>query len=82
PLADCKYRFSSWGECDPTSGSRTRTGTLKKALYDAECQQAISVSKPCAGKPQTRSKGERRMEIRFGMFSTQKLCCNTVWADL
>uniref|UniRef100_A0A8D3ACZ1 Midkine n=1 Tax=Scophthalmus maximus TaxID=52904 RepID=A0A8D3ACZ1_SCOMX len=44
--ADCKYRFGSWGECDPSSGSRTRTGTLKKALYNAECQQTISVSKP------------------------------------
>ncbi|XP_075999936.1 midkine-A-like [Genypterus blacodes] len=58
--ADCKYRFGSWGECDPTSGSKTRTGTLKKALYNAECQQTISVSKPCAGKTKTKSKGNKR----------------------
>uniref|UniRef100_A0A8D3E4E6 Midkine n=1 Tax=Scophthalmus maximus TaxID=52904 RepID=A0A8D3E4E6_SCOMX len=60
--ADCKYRFGSWGECDPSSGSRTRTGTLKKALYNAECQQTISVSKPCPGKPRekTKSRGQSR----------------------
>ncbi|XP_060923361.1 midkine-like [Limanda limanda] len=54
--ADCKYRFGSWGHCDPSSGSRTRTGTLKRALYDAECQQTISVSKPCQGKPREQTK--------------------------
>nr|XP_019957834.1 PREDICTED: midkine-like [Paralichthys olivaceus] len=54
--ADCKYRFGSWGDCDPGSGSRTRTGTLKRALYDAECQQTISVSKPCQGKPRKQTK--------------------------
>uniref|UniRef100_A0A4W6EZ56 Midkine n=1 Tax=Lates calcarifer TaxID=8187 RepID=A0A4W6EZ56_LATCA len=54
--ADCKYRFGSWGECDPSSGSRTRTGTLKKVLYNAECQQTISVSKPCGGKPRQKLK--------------------------
>uniref|UniRef100_A0A3Q1CM57 Midkine n=1 Tax=Amphiprion ocellaris TaxID=80972 RepID=A0A3Q1CM57_AMPOC len=56
--ADCKYRFGSWGECDPTSGSRTRTGTLKRALYNAECQQTILVSKPCPGTPKTKTTGE------------------------
>ncbi|XP_071772855.1 midkine a [Centroberyx gerrardi] len=57
--ADCKYRFGSWGECDPSSGSRARTGTLKKALYNAECQQTISVSKPCSGKTKTKTKGKK-----------------------
>jgi len=57
--ADCKYRFGSWGECDATSGSRTRTGTLKKALYNAECQQTISVSKPCPSKTKTKTKGKK-----------------------
>ncbi|XP_069573304.1 midkine a [Brachyistius frenatus] len=57
--ADCKYRFGSWGECDPSAGSRTRTGTLKKALYNAECQQTISVSKPCPGKTKTKTKGKK-----------------------
>uniref|UniRef100_A0A8C5E909 Midkine n=1 Tax=Gouania willdenowi TaxID=441366 RepID=A0A8C5E909_GOUWI len=58
--ADCKYRFSSWGECDTSSGSRIRTGTLKRALYDAECQQTISVSKPCPGKTKTKPKGKKK----------------------
>lgn len=61
--ADCKYRFGIWGECDPSSGSRTRTGTLKKALFNAECQQSISVSKPCPGKPRQKPK-ERREKAR------------------
>uniref|UniRef100_A0A8C4ECU6 Midkine n=1 Tax=Dicentrarchus labrax TaxID=13489 RepID=A0A8C4ECU6_DICLA len=51
--ADCKYRFGGWGECDPSSGSRTRTGTLKRALYNVECQQTISVSKPLSSKPRS-----------------------------
>uniref|UniRef100_A0A8D0CZT8 Midkine n=1 Tax=Sander lucioperca TaxID=283035 RepID=A0A8D0CZT8_SANLU len=55
--ADCKYRFGSWGECDPTSGLRTRTGTLKKALFNAECKPTISASKPCTGETKTKSKG-------------------------
>uniref|UniRef100_A0AAQ4P920 Midkine n=1 Tax=Gasterosteus aculeatus aculeatus TaxID=481459 RepID=A0AAQ4P920_GASAC len=54
--ADCKYRFDSWGECDPSSGLRTRMGTLKKALFNAECQPSISASKPCTEKIKTRSK--------------------------
>ncbi|XP_071320884.1 midkine-B-like isoform X2 [Trachinotus anak] len=61
--ADCKYRFGSWGECDPSTGSRTRTGTLKRALYNAECQQTISVSKPCPGKPRQKPQ-ERREKTR------------------
>uniref|UniRef100_A0A667X3Y7 Midkine n=1 Tax=Myripristis murdjan TaxID=586833 RepID=A0A667X3Y7_9TELE len=59
--ADCKYRFGSWGECDPSSGSRIRVGMLKKALYNAECQQTISVSKPCPGKTKTKTKEANHM---------------------
>ncbi|XP_042261057.1 midkine a [Thunnus maccoyii] len=58
--ADCKYRFGNWGECDPTSSLRTRTGTLKRVLFHAECQQTISVSKPCLGKTKTKNKGRKR----------------------
>ncbi|TMS11894.1 Pleiotrophin [Larimichthys crocea] len=57
--ADCKYRFPSWGECDPNSSLRTRTGTLKRALYNADCQQTISVFKPCHGKNKTKPKGRK-----------------------
>lgn len=47
-LVDCKYRFGSWGECDQSTGSQTRIGTLKRALNNAECQQTVSLSKPCS----------------------------------
>ncbi|XP_068446662.1 midkine-B-like [Clinocottus analis] len=58
--ADCKYRFASWAECDPSSGLRTRAGTLKRALYNAECQQTVSVSKACSGQSKTKSKAKKR----------------------
>ncbi|XP_059183549.1 midkine-A-like [Centropristis striata] len=61
--ADCKYRFGSWGECDPSTGLRSRSGTLKKALYDG-CQQTLSITKPCTVKTKTqrprRPKGKKR----------------------
>lgn len=57
--ADCKYRFETWGECDTATGLRGRTGTLKKALYNAECQPTINVTKPCAGKTKTKTKGKK-----------------------
>ncbi|XP_053170271.1 midkine-B-like [Scomber japonicus] len=59
--AYCKYRFDSWGECDPTSGSRTRTGTLKRALFGAQCRLTIFVSKPCLGKTKTKTKGKKKI---------------------
>ncbi|KAG9260987.1 midkine-B [Astyanax mexicanus] len=55
--ADCKYKFSNWGECDVATGSKSRTGTLQKALYDVDCQPSITVSKPCSkSKPKTKGK--------------------------
>ncbi|KAJ8247706.1 hypothetical protein GJAV_G00249370 [Gymnothorax javanicus] len=56
--ADCKYKFGNWGECDTTTGMKNRSGTLKKALYNAECQRTIKVSKPCS-KAKTKSKGKK-----------------------
>ncbi|XP_018618750.1 midkine a isoform X2 [Scleropages formosus] len=55
--ADCRYKFSSWGECDTATGTKNRSGTLKKALYNAECQTTIKVSKPCPLKSKTNAKG-------------------------
>jgi len=49
--ADCKYHFDDWSECDATTGSKTRTGRLKKALFNAVCQRTVSVSKPCKKQP-------------------------------
>ncbi|KAJ8413120.1 hypothetical protein AAFF_G00107020 [Aldrovandia affinis] len=57
--ADCKYKFGSWGECDTTTGLKNRSGTLKKALYNAECQTTIKVSKPCPPKTKTKAKGKK-----------------------
>ncbi|EPQ11767.1 Midkine [Myotis brandtii] len=46
--ADCKYKFESWGSCVGNSGTKARQGTLKKVRYNAQCQEAIHVTKPCA----------------------------------
>ncbi|XP_070787335.1 midkine [Pituophis catenifer annectens] len=56
--ADCKYKFENWGGCDPATGVKARSGTLKKALYNAECQETIQVTKPCS--PKTKSKSKAR----------------------
>ncbi|NP_001291166.1 midkine precursor [Esox lucius] len=57
--ADCKYKFGTWGECDAATGSKNRSGTLKKALYNAECLPTIQVSKPCPAKTKTKTKGKK-----------------------
>ncbi|EMP26389.1 Midkine-A [Chelonia mydas] len=54
--ADCKYKFESWGGCDAATGLKARSGTLKKALYNAECQETIQVTKPCSPKTKSKSK--------------------------
>ncbi|XP_030629891.1 midkine b [Chanos chanos] len=53
--ADCKYKFGRWAECDTTTGTRSRSGTLKKALFNADCQTTIKVSKPCTPKLKVKS---------------------------
>ncbi|RXM28876.1 Midkine-B [Acipenser ruthenus] len=55
--ADCKYKFGNWGECDTVTGVKNRSGTLKKAMYNAECLQTIKASKPCSPKTKSKSKG-------------------------
>ncbi|KAG8431963.1 hypothetical protein GDO86_018851, partial [Hymenochirus boettgeri] len=67
--ADCKYKFGKWSECDSTTGQKTGTGTLKKALHNAECQQSVEATKPCSPKIKSRSKGKkgkRRIEEQRG----------------
>lgn len=59
--ADCKYKFEIWGECDAASGMKSRTGTLQKALYHAECQPVITVQKPCSTKNKAKSKGKKNV---------------------
>ncbi|XP_076862402.1 midkine a [Brachyhypopomus gauderio] len=55
--ADCKYKFGRWGECAAATQTKTRSGSLKKALFNADCQITVTVSKPCS--PKTKSKGNK-----------------------
>lgn len=47
---DCKYKFGSWGPCDAATNTKSRSGTLKKVLFNADCQNTVKVSKPCSPK--------------------------------
>ncbi|XP_060770336.1 pleiotrophin isoform X1 [Neoarius graeffei] len=53
---ECKYDFQLWGECDLITGMKTRNGTLKRALPDADCPSTVSATKPC-GKTKTKLQG-------------------------
>ncbi|XP_062860032.1 pleiotrophin [Trichomycterus rosablanca] len=44
---ECKYEFNYWGECDVATGLKNRTGTLKRALPDADCPSPVIATKPC-----------------------------------
>ncbi|KAM9377510.1 midkine b [Pholidichthys leucotaenia] len=56
-IGDCKYRFGPWGPCEGTT--KTRSGTLKRALFNADCQATVKVSKPCSPKTK-RTRGEKK----------------------
>lgn len=56
--ADCKYKFESWGGCSAQTGVKTRSGILKKALYNAQCEEIVYVTKPCSSKIKSKSKGQ------------------------
>ncbi|KAL2806204.1 midkine isoform b precursor, partial [Daubentonia madagascariensis] len=57
--ADCKYKFESWGACDGGTGTKVRQGTLKKARYNAQCQETIRVTKPCTPKTKAKAKAKK-----------------------
>uniref|UniRef100_A0A8C3LCD6 Midkine n=1 Tax=Chrysolophus pictus TaxID=9089 RepID=A0A8C3LCD6_CHRPC len=57
--ADCKYKFESWGGCSAQTGVKTRSGILKKALYNAQCEEVVYVSKPCAAKMKAKAKAKK-----------------------
>ncbi|KFO19871.1 Midkine [Fukomys damarensis] len=61
-LADCKYKFEGWGACDGATGTKARQGTLKKARYNAQCQETIRVTKPCTPKTKAKAKGGKGYE--------------------
>ncbi|XP_037538554.1 midkine b [Nematolebias whitei] len=58
-ISDCKYKFGPWSSCDSTTNTKTRSGTLKRALFNAECQTTVRVSKPCSHKAK-KVKGEKK----------------------
>ncbi|XP_068049641.1 midkine isoform X2 [Anomalospiza imberbis] len=57
--ADCKYKFESWGGCSAQTGLKTRSGILKKALYNAQCEETVYVTKPCSSKIKSKSKAKK-----------------------
>ncbi|KAK1168729.1 pleiotrophin [Acipenser oxyrinchus oxyrinchus] len=57
---ECKYDFQAWGECDLSTGKKTRTGTLKRALLDAACSDPVSVTKPCGKTVKTKPQDSRK----------------------
>ena len=57
--ADCKYKFESWEACDGGTGTKARQGTLKKAWYNAQCQQTIHVTKPHTPKTKAKAKTKK-----------------------
>ncbi|XP_060933038.1 midkine b [Limanda limanda] len=58
-ISDCKYKFAAWGSCDGVTNTKSRSGALKRALYNAECQPTVTVSKPCSPKTK-RPRGEKK----------------------
>lgn len=58
-LAECKYQFQAWGECDLNTALKTRTGSLKRALHNADCQKTVTISKPCGKLTKTKPQGKR-----------------------
>ncbi|XP_005550933.1 pleiotrophin isoform X4 [Macaca fascicularis] len=62
--AECKYQFQAWGECDLNTALKTRTGSLKRALHNAECQKTVTISKPCGKltKPKPQESKKKKKE--------------------
>ncbi|XP_069385194.1 midkine b [Paralichthys olivaceus] len=58
-ISDCKYKFGAWESCDGITNTKSRSGTLKRALYNAECQTTVKVSKPCSPKAK-KPRGEKK----------------------
>ncbi|KAK5901518.1 hypothetical protein CesoFtcFv8_006878 [Champsocephalus esox] len=58
-ISDCKYKFAPWGSCDADTNTKSRSGTLKRALFNAECQPSVTVAKPCASKGK-KTRGEKK----------------------
>ncbi|XP_056272249.1 midkine b isoform X2 [Pseudoliparis swirei] len=57
-ISDCKYKFGSWGSCDSETSTKTRSGSLKRVLFNADCQTTVTVSKPCSPRAK-KSRGKK-----------------------
>ncbi|XP_051236925.1 midkine b isoform X1 [Dicentrarchus labrax] len=58
-ISDCKYKFGPWGSCDAVSNTKSRSGTLKRALFNANCDNTVKVSKPCSPKVK-KTRGDKK----------------------
>ncbi|XP_054476711.1 midkine b [Anoplopoma fimbria] len=58
-ISDCKYKFGPWGSCDADTNTKSRSGTLKRALFNADCQTSVKVSKPCSPKAKKTTGGKK-----------------------
>ncbi|KAJ0029331.1 hypothetical protein NQD34_004328, partial [Periophthalmus magnuspinnatus] len=56
---DCKYKFGPWGPCDAATNTKSRSGSLKKVLFNAECRDTVTVSKPCSPKVK-KTRGDKK----------------------
>uniref|UniRef100_A0A8V0YNQ5 Pleiotrophin n=1 Tax=Gallus gallus TaxID=9031 RepID=A0A8V0YNQ5_CHICK len=63
-FGECKYQFQAWGECDLNTALKTRTGNLKRALHNADCQKTVTISKPCGKltKPKPQESKKKKKE--------------------
>lgn len=60
--AECKYQFQAWGECDLNTALKTRTGNLKRALHNADCQKTVTISKPCGKLTKPKPQGKFHLQ--------------------
>uniref|UniRef100_A0A8D3C9K8 Midkine n=1 Tax=Scophthalmus maximus TaxID=52904 RepID=A0A8D3C9K8_SCOMX len=72
-IIDCKYKFGPWGTCDAATNTKSRSGSLKRALFNAECQSSVTVSKPCSPKPKkSRESPHFKMTTKRLLFTKRK----------
>ncbi|XP_025785126.1 pleiotrophin [Puma concolor] len=69
--AECKYQFQAWGECDLNTALKTRTGSLKRALHNADCQKTVTISKPCGKLTKPKPQGQMTF-VSASKFAWQK----------
>ncbi|XP_038561123.1 midkine b isoform X2 [Micropterus salmoides] len=58
-ISDCKYKFGQWGSCDANTNTKSRSGTLKRALFNADCLATVKVTKPCSPKVK-KTRGDKK----------------------